>query len=68
MGGEGNEQKMKGVGYKDWEKDESSEKKNLSLEEEGNMKKVWEGQREGKRIMRTERRQWDNEDREKEKG
>ena len=59
---------MKGVGYKDWEKDESSEKKNLSLEEEGNMKKVWEGQREGKRIMRTERRQWDNEDREKKKG
>ena len=59
---------MKGVGYKYWEKDESSEKKNLSLEEEGNMEKVWKGQGEGKRIMRTERRQWDSEDREKEKG
>ena len=40
--------KVKGVGYKDQENDESSEKKNLSLKErEGNIKKVWEGQGEG---------------------
>ena len=42
------EMKVKGVGYKDQENDESSEKKNLSLEEgEGNIKKVWKkGRRE----------------------
>ena len=40
--------KVEGVGYEDWEKDESSEKKNLSLEEEGNMKRYGKNKEKGR--------------------